>query len=59
MTDAREPGATYRCPECGTENADVTEYEDDGARVHIYCEDSDCGWVHRGLYADGSIVNNA
>ena len=62
MSDT-EPGATYRCPTCGSENVDVSEFEDRtkmvAERVHISCEEPDCGWLHRSLMRDGSIVNNA
>lgn len=53
----------YRCPTCGSEKVDVTEFEDHSKmvpeRVHIYCEDSDCGWTHRSLMRNGTIVHNA
>lgn len=48
----------YRCPTCFSVAVDVTEYEG-GERVHIYCQEPACRWVHRALFANGSIVNSA
>ena len=57
MTET-EQEKNYRCPTCGSVAVDVTEY-DGGERVHIYCQEPACGWVHRALFANGSIVNTA
>lgn len=35
----------YYCLTCGS--TDVETYELDDGTVHIYCEEDDCGWIHR------------
>lgn len=43
----------YYCPTCGSSDVDSYEFVDKSKkvpeRVHIYCNESDCGWIHRSL----------
>lgn len=59
MTDSQEKD--YRCPTCGSEFVSTVEFNDDEGtrRVHIYCLEPDCEWIHRSLAVNGGIVNNA
>jgi len=42
--------AERRCLTCESTDVDVYEFPDE-PKVHIYCQEDGCGWIHRSVDA--------